>query len=220
MENRVETTGEQWRPVVGYEGLYSISNLGRLRRDTATCAHPAGHILRGFKNTLGYWKYAVCRDGKERCLLAHRVIAEAWIGPAPTPKHEVNHKDGNKANIELSNLEWMTRKENHEHAIKVLGVKPWSNPPRGDAHYNVKLTADAIADIQARAGNGRYGGPTQDDLARQHGVSRMTICRVLADTARAKPRHGDASFPLRWTAAQAKAISDSHVGILEAQHTP
>lgn len=176
---------EQWRPVNGYEGLYSISSLGRLRRETHTYACRAGYILSGYRRPIGYLAYALCKDGKECTRLAHRLIAEAFIGPCPLG-YQCNHKDGNKANNVPGNLEWVTPKENMRHAMNVLGWRP-SNQPRGDAHYNVKLSAKDMETIKAEyPGDTRtFQGPSQTQLAKRFNVSRLTIYRVLHGKARA-----------------------------------
>lgn len=199
---------EDWRPVVGYEGLYSISNHGRLRRDTATLAYKAGKIIRGHKRGIGYLAYSLCRDGKEVCRLAHRLVCEAFHGPCP-PGNQCNHLDGNKANNRADNLEWVTPKENVRHAIDVLGWNPrFGGAPRGDSHYNVKLSAADIEAILERGGQGRYGGPTQSELAKEYGVTRMTVYRVLHGKARsnrpAVDQHGKANG---WNAEKAKMIA-------------
>ena len=175
---------EQWRPVVGFEGLYSISDAGRLRSEQPTLAHRAGYIHKGFRRKIGYLTYALAKNGKERALLAHRLIAEAFIGLCPRG-YQCNHKDGNKANNAIDNLEWVTPLQNVRHAFEVLGYNPRTAPvPYGDAHYNTKLTAQQLADIKARGGNGRHGGPTQGELAKEYGVTRMTVYRVLHGKAR------------------------------------
>jgi hypothetical protein len=182
----VET--EQWRPVVGFEGVYSISDRGRLRRDTATLAWPPGKILKGFNRGKWYTAYQLTVDGKEVHRLAHRLVAEAFIGPCP-PGMQCNHKDGDKANNVPSNLEWVTPLQNVRHSIEVLGHDPRTiaDVPFGDEHYKTKLTVEALVDIKARAGMARCGqGPTQAQLAKEYGVCRLTIYRVLHDKARSK----------------------------------
>lgn len=109
--------GEIWKAVVGYEDLYEVSNKGRVKS-----------LLRGFpvlRKTpkhvnLGYPYLGLCDNGVHKTCYVHRLVAEAFI-PNPLNKEEVNHKDGDKANNDVSNLEWVTHQENIQHAINVLG---------------------------------------------------------------------------------------------------
>ena len=92
---------EEWRPVVGYEGLYEVSNLGRVRRVAYVLATYVGK--RG--SATNYCRVRIFneRGGKQRSV--HSLVAAAFIGPRPSPLHEVNHKDGNPTNNTLENLE-------------------------------------------------------------------------------------------------------------------
>lgn len=120
--------GEEWRPVVGYEGKYEVSNLGRVKS--------SNYQRRGFekilspKSNTGYLRVEL-RGGdspREKCV--HALVAEAFI-PNPENKSEVNHLDGNGFNNKVSNLEWVTRSENAKHSVYVLGNNPrkWSKTP-------------------------------------------------------------------------------------------
>ena len=116
---------ETWKPVVGYEGLYEVSDLGRVRsldRDIPMVRgkqrytlHTKGQIIVPHERRHGY--LAVCLYGKEskngrfRQISVHRMVAEAFL-PNPSGHKEVNHLDENKQNNALSNLEWCDRKHN------------------------------------------------------------------------------------------------------------
>jgi hypothetical protein len=106
---------EVWKPIAGYEGLYEVSNFGRVRN--ASKAHCArGGILKPLADATGYCRINVYKGGKMAHKLVHRVVAEAFV-ENPQSKTEVNHKDGNKANNAATNLEWVTPKENIKHSI-------------------------------------------------------------------------------------------------------
>lgn len=109
-----KTIEEEWKPIEGYEGLYKVSNLGKIQ--SLARKTTSGKIL---KSTLqnGYLKVMLCKNNKKRWYSIHRLVAEAFIS---NPKNYpiVNHIDGNKLNNNFYNLEWCTAKENISHAIK------------------------------------------------------------------------------------------------------
>lgn len=94
---------EEWRDVVGYEGLYEVSDWGRVRRN--------GKILRPAKIKNGYLLVSLYKNGIVRRVYIHRLVASAFI-PNPQNLPEVNHRDENKTNNAVSNLEWCTHDYN------------------------------------------------------------------------------------------------------------
>src|SRR6185312_12827034 len=111
---------EEWRPIEGTNGRYEVSNLGRVRYWRII----EGSVTR--RNT-GYHMIQMAVDGERRYAMAHRLVAEAFIGPRPTPEHVVNHLDCNRYNNNVKNLEWCTLRENQQHArrMKRFKVTPW-----------------------------------------------------------------------------------------------
>lgn len=114
-------TREEWRPIQGYEGLYEVSNLGRIRRLEMVVngakgwrTYPGG-IRRSVALDTGYLAVNLSALGKCRQHLIHVLVARAFI-PNPDQKPHINHLDGNKANNLMTNLEWCTRSENMRHA--------------------------------------------------------------------------------------------------------
>ena len=106
---------EEWRPVVGYEGLYEVSSYGRVRSvdryvkvGYGSYRLHKGKVLSPAKNKYGY--LAVNLQAGNRCNI-HRLVAEAFI-PNPDNLPQVNHKDEDKTNNSVDNLEWCSRKYN------------------------------------------------------------------------------------------------------------
>ena len=101
---------EIWKPIIGFDGKYDVSNLGNVRNATR------GNILKPNKNMFGYAQYCLRMNGKGHSKRGHRLVAEAFI-PNPNELPQVNHIDGNKMNNKVDNLEWVTDKENVQHAL-------------------------------------------------------------------------------------------------------
>ena len=102
---------EKWENIVGYEGKYQISNLGRVKSLKDRYRYRE-RILKPSTNKRGYKKVVLVKVGEKRkTFLVHRLVAEAFI-PNPNNYSEVNHKDENPSNNNVDNLEWCTRKYN------------------------------------------------------------------------------------------------------------
>lgn len=104
---------EEWRKIKGYE-LYEVSNFGRVRSNQKTeCVILKTSLKRGYCGVTIYNE-----KGKIQ-ISVHRLVAEAFI-PNPENKPQVNHKDGNKQNNTVENLEWVTQSENALHAYRIF----------------------------------------------------------------------------------------------------
>ena len=108
---------EEWRDIKGYEGLYQVSNLGRVR--SLNCRGHKGciGILTPRLDGKGYEMVALYKEGKARNTKVHRLVAQAFI-PNPNNYPQVNHKDENKTNNDVKNLEWCTNEYNHNYGTR------------------------------------------------------------------------------------------------------
>lgn len=105
---------EIWKDVKGYEGRYKVSNLGNVK----SLIGRKERVLRPLNQSKGYYKVILYNKGNRENRCIHRLVAESFISN-PENKIDVNHKDGNKHNNNVSNLEWNTRSENMKHAYRI-----------------------------------------------------------------------------------------------------
>lgn len=106
---------EVWKDVVGYEGLYQVSNKGRVL-SLKSYGGNKHRLLTPQDNGTGYLKVGLSSNGKQKQVLIHRIVAEAFI-PNPDKLDFVNHKDENKANNVVDNLEWCTKPYNSKYSF-------------------------------------------------------------------------------------------------------
>lgn len=104
---------EIWLSINGFE-TYQVSSWGRIR-------NADGQILKPYKSEKGYLKVELHKNGKGHKRRVHRLVAESFI-ENPEAKPQVNHKDGNKENNSVTNLEWVTDEENKEHAKRLRNL--------------------------------------------------------------------------------------------------
>lgn len=105
---------EIWKPIPSYEGLYEISNLGRVK------SFYRKRILKPVTERTGYNQVTLVKQHKKKKHYIHRLVAINFISKIEGCE-EINHKDGNKSNNVINNLEWCNRQYNINHSIKVLG---------------------------------------------------------------------------------------------------
>ena len=127
---------EIWKDIQGYEGMYQVSSHGRVKSLNYNKTGLEG-ILNPNNNGKGYLQVYLTKNKKSKKVLIHRLVAQAFLYK-PTDKNYVNHKDGNKSNNNVNNLEWCTRSENQQHAFDtgLINKTKLSNAHKGENHWN------------------------------------------------------------------------------------
>jgi hypothetical protein len=173
----VEIVHEEWRPVVGRfkDCGYEVSNYGRVRRTVdaqrwSSRGHaPLSGRLLAQRRSNRYTAVRLRKHGKQLIVRVHRLVAEAFL-PNPENKLCINHKDANRENCHISNLEWCTQKENNAHSRLFYGrVKKPRTPQK-------RLTLKEQLLIVRR----RVRGTSAVSLAVEFGVTTETIRRTVA----------------------------------------
>ncbi len=127
---------ETWKDVIGYEGIYQVSDLGRVVRIKKSKGTIGDNILTPIKNESGL--YVKLRDhGNDKSKKIHRLVLESFLG-LDKDKPQVNHKDGNRWNNNINNLEWCSQSENIKHSHRILGR---DYTAYGESHMNSKTVS-------------------------------------------------------------------------------
>ena len=163
---------ERWKPVVGFEGLYEVSDHGRVRnvRPVRQNGTWPGRIVAGSLRKKGYRGVCLCKQGKQYSRDVQRLVGEAFLGPLPNGL-QTDHIDGNKADSRLSNLQYVTGLENMRNSYEPQFHR---HVPRGEEHPNAKLTEAEVVAIK----EGLRQGLKAKELAARYGVERVTISAI------------------------------------------
>lgn len=158
---------EIWKDIPNYEGIYQISNLGRLKSLRAFCSFTKKYfhkekIVKGKLDKAGYVMVGLCKEGKTKYCRIHRLVAQAFI-PNINNYPMVNHKDENKSNNNVNNLEWCTCLYNNTYGNKNKNI---SNPI---IQYDLK--GNYINDYKSIS-----------EASRQTGICHATIIYALKHT--------------------------------------
>jgi len=170
---------EIWRDIPGYR-TYEVSNYGRVRRKTAYKKYAVGHLLKSWMEGTKrlYHYYDLKEDGRKQKVGAHQLVAVVFIGPRPSPKHEVAHWDGDPSNNWDGNIRWATKKENHADVVRhgrISNVKA-----HGEDHPSAKLNENDVINIR-RSFTGKRGEVKA--FAEKYGVTPRAIrTLVLRET--------------------------------------
>jgi len=163
---------ERWLPVVGYEGLYEVSDWGRVR-SIGKRRGKEGRILSAPLDSVGYPHIQLSKEGKAKSFRVHRLVAEAFLGKCPITK-EVDHMDGCRTNNTLVNLRYVTRSRNIQSAALKKGQwRVFDNT--GEKNPKAKMTQAAVLEIRRLHLEGM--GITQ--LAKEFAVTPKLIKRII-----------------------------------------
>jgi hypothetical protein len=161
---------EEWRPVVGFEGWYEVSDLGRVRRAASGPHTRVGYVLKPVRLPSGRLMLHLSAGGRRyRNRKIHHLVALAFIGPRP-PGCGINHVDGDVTNNRATNLEWVTQRENEDHAVR-NGLKA-----SGDRVGTAKLTQEQVIGI---ARSYVRGVTSQKELAARNDIAQTTVSRII-----------------------------------------
>lgn len=194
-EKALNNNAEVWRDIVGYEGLYQVSNFGRVKSLKRKYINQYGEFgekeefikaqrLSAFdksrKDTKGYFVVSLADNDRGKWVRVHRLVATAFL-PNPDNLPEVNHKDGNKQNNNVENLEWVSHAQNCLHAWRSgLRKKGEAERVRKIKEHNLGLkniSKEMVLDIFQ---NCKYGkkGYSANAFADKYGICVQTVCNI------------------------------------------
>ena len=149
---------EVWKPIYGYTGFYEVSNLGRIKS-----TYQGGRILSPRKAGSNYRKVTLCKNSKHKDFYIHRLVLKTFK-PSKI-KLEVNHINGVKSDNRLTNLEWVTPKQNSRHSREILLKNV------GTKHGHCKLTESQVREI-------RKSSLSNSKLAQKYKISSSQVQRI------------------------------------------
>jgi len=170
---------EIWKDIIGYEGLYEISNLGNVMAKEKTVPNVNGtrimertlpkRLLKPQSDRYGYFKVNLYRHSKMTAKTIHRLVGVAFI-PNPENKPCINHIDYNKGNNFIENLEWCDHEYNYNHSKDRIKKSMKS----GENHHTTTLTNEQVIEIKKLKGIKR-----NFEIAIMFGVSQPLICDIM-----------------------------------------
>lgn len=156
---------EDWRDIDGYQ--YQVSSLGRIRRLLKGKVRAKAPTVWGGYHYVNLYNRGVCTP-----MAVHSLVAELFIGPRPSALI-INHKDGNKLNNAVTNLEYVTYSENTLHSYR-LGLQ---KPASGESNGRSKLTKEQVASLRLMYSTGMY---THRELGAKYGVTPSAVSRAIS----------------------------------------
>ena len=220
---------EIWKDVKGFEGIYQVSNKGRVKRlpytatmhnQTTSWLQPMPeYIFSPSLDTRGYPQVLLSIGNNKRVARVHRLVAEAFLKePSEDLKLEcskagvnyvlVNHRDGNPLNNFVDNLEWCSPKYNCDHSVKI-GTH---NPVKGEDNFNAILTESQVLEIYRLASSRAM---SQEKIGELFGVKQITVSNINTGRSWAwltgqKPVHRQRNRKGSMAVAEATQLQETH----------
>ena len=193
----------EWKRII--EGFYEVSDRGHIRRIAGGRGTKPGMLVRQqFKQ--GYQSVCLSKEGWARRYYVHRLVASAFLGPCP-PNMVVNHKDGDKANNNIFNLEYVTYKQNSQYA----GAS--GQLVQGAQHAFTKLTAEDVQEIRRKAS----AGVRNKDICQEFRLAPATVHSIVhGRTWKRVSMDGGTILPPKVHAPRAKVTEDEVRAIRKA----
>lgn len=177
---------EIYNDIVGYKGLYQISNTGKVKSLFRLESFPSaivkgGNFIRKRKEKIlspapdkdGYLRVVLCKDGILKNFFVHRLVISAFK-PNLSNFPEVNHIDGNKLNNCVDNLEWCSPSHNnyHRYRLNLVNIENQS----GENHWKTTLKKEDVLKIREKWNSGRV---SQLELVTEYKISQSTVSRIV-----------------------------------------
>lgn len=169
----------RWRPIRGYEGLYEVSDTGKVRSLDRRVGHRLGGTcfrkgapmatvwLAGNERRKGYEAVGLCKNGTQRFVKIHHAVLEAFVAVKPTPHSVGRHRDGDTTNNHYKNLAWGTYQDNSN------DMKRHGTVRKGSSHPLAKLNDAMVKRIRQRLKK-----ETAASIARDLGMSNQQISNI------------------------------------------
>lgn len=161
---------EEWRDVVGYDGYFQVSNMGRVRG--VKRKYGKERVLSPATNKYRYKVVCLCVNYVQKTALVHQLVMDAFVGKTPEGL-EINHKNGDKGDNRLENLEFCTPRENMLHSYRELGRLS----ARGERNGMAKIAEEDVVEIKRLLASGEYSFRS---LATMFGLSPASIADIKA----------------------------------------
>jgi hypothetical protein len=157
----------EWRTVAEFPD-YEVSNYGQVRNTVARPGTFIGRLIKPRPRKLGHSAACLTQGGKSNFREIHRLVAFAFIGEPPTPKHQVAHKDGDATNNYVENLRWATRSENEMDKVE------HGKSNRGIRHGMARLTEKQVLEVRSLAGKA-----TNKEIGVQFNISSRHVRDII-----------------------------------------
>jgi len=167
-------SAEEWRDVPGYENMYQVSDRGQIR-SIRSCWKHGFRVMKLSNDRAGYFSVGLQVGEKKFRYFVHALVALTFIGERPDGM-QINHKNGNKKDNNINNLEYLTPSENARHRFRVLGHVPSRyGKARGEKTGSAKFTEQIVIEIRGR----HRAGQSMKSLSVEYEVRFNSIWSIV-----------------------------------------